>query len=85
MKQEKKEYEYFRIIEFRERYARPGMCSVIHLDIALKELSYQVFAQKKNMTGIIGVKTEDSLYQTDQCERTVSGKIIRKGVKVYEL
>lgn len=71
--------EYFSIIEFQEIILYGYLNSVIHLDIPLGELTYQVYKWNPNILTISGTKTIDFFGKIENVDYNAPGKIMKNG------
>ena len=75
---------YFSKVEYREVIGCGNTSSILLLDIAQRELSYQVLRWRRQMPGMSGMQTEESYGQTWTENVAVPIKKVRNGKTGFE-
>lgn len=75
---------YFSKVEYREVIGCGNTSSILLLNIAQRELSYQVFRWRRQMPGMSGMQTEESYGQTWTEDIAVPIKKVRNGKTGFE-
>ena len=75
---------YFSKVEYREVIGCDYTSSIMLLDIAQRELSYQVFRRRRQMPGMSGMQIEESFGQTWTEDVAVPIKKVRNGKNGFE-